>query len=102
MAFDMKQPWSDTDVAALLSSVKDDRDWRLEVAKDGTVSLQDKTANPTDADYDTHLHCYFELWQEGTDFVGSSAASDKQLVGTITNALRKNYPALEQGQFVYI
>ncbi|ESS73711.1 hypothetical protein MGMO_11c00180 [Methyloglobulus morosus KoM1] len=102
MAFDMKQEWSDTHVAALLSSVKDDRDWRLEVDKEGMVSLQDKTANPTGADYDTHLHCYFELWQQGTDYVGASAASDKQLVGTIANALRKNYPALEQGQFVYI
>lgn len=66
------------------------------------VSLQDKTANPTGADYDANLHCYFELWQQGTDYVGASAASDKQLTGTIANALRKNYPTLEQGQFVYI
>lgn len=102
MAFDMKQQWSDTDVAALLSSVKDDRDWRLEVDKEGMVSLQDKTANPTGADYDTNLHCYFELWQQGTDYVGATAASDKQLVETIAKALRKNYPGLEQGQFVYI
>ena len=102
MPLDLKQPWSDTDVAALLSSVKDDRDWRLEVAKDGTVSLQDKTANPTGADYDANLHCYFELWHQGTDFVGASAAGDKQLVGTIASALQKNYPTLEQGQFVFI
>lgn len=102
MAFDMKQEWSDADVASLLSSVEDDRDWRLEVNKEGIVSLQDKTTNPTDADYDTSLHCYFELWQQGTDYVGSSAAGDKQLVSTIANALRKNYPSLEQTKFVYI
>jgi hypothetical protein len=102
MAFDLKQEWSDTDVSALLSSVKDDRDWRLEVDNDGMVSLQDKTANPTGAEYDANLHCYFELWHQGTDFVGASAASDKQLVGTIASALRKNYPTLEQAQFIFI
>jgi hypothetical protein len=102
MPFDMKQDWTDTDVAKLLSSVEDDRDWRLEVDKEGLVSLQDKTAHPTGAAYDEALHCYFELWQQGTDFVGPSAAGDKQLVASIANALRKNYPALQQGQFVYI
>lgn len=102
MSFDMKQDWTDADVAKLLASVEDDRDWRLEVDKNGLASLQDKTGNPTDAVYDQELHCYFELWQQGTDFVGPSAAGDKQLVASIANALRKNYPTLEQGQFLYI
>ncbi|MFA5983753.1 MAG: hypothetical protein WC782_07025 [Methylococcaceae bacterium] len=102
MAFDLKNEWSDADVAALLSSVEDDRDWRLEVDKAGMASLQDKTAHPTGADYDANLHCYFELWHQGTDFVGPSAAGDKQLVASIANALRKNYPTLEQAQFVFI
>lgn len=102
MVFDLKQEWTDANVAALLSSVQDDRDWRLEVDKEGMVSLQDKTANPTGPDYDANLHCYFELWHQGTDFVGPSAASDKQLVGTIANALLKNYPTLEQTQFLFI
>lgn len=102
MAFDMKQDWSDAQVAELLASVDDDRDWRLEVDKQGMVGLFDKTSHPTDAAYDQELHCYFELWQQGTDFVGASAASDKQLVATIAAALRRNYPTLQQGQFIYI
>ena len=102
MSFDLNQDWSDADVAKLLASVEDDRDWRLEVDKNGVVSLQDKTAHPTDAAYDEGLHCYFELWQQGTDFVGPTAAADKQLVASIARALRKNYPTLEQGRFLYI
>ncbi|MBS1214231.1 MAG: uncharacterized protein H6R26_2848 [Proteobacteria bacterium] len=102
MSFDMKLDWSEANVAELLASVEDDRDWRLEVDKQGVVGLYDKTSNPTDAAYDQELHCYFELWQQGTDFVGPSGAADKQLVATISTALRKNYPALQQGQFIYI
>lgn len=102
MSFDMNLDWSDTNVAELLASVEDDRDWRLEVDKQGIAGLFDKTSNPTDAAYDQELHCYFELWQQGTDFVGPSAAADKQLVTTISSALRKNYPDLQQGQFIYI
>lgn len=102
MSFDMKLDWSEADVTQLLASVEDDRDWRLEVNKDGITSLQDKTSHPTDAAYDLELHCFFELWHQGTDFVGPSAAGDKPLVASIANALRKNYPVLEQGQFLYI
>lgn len=102
MTFDIKHDWSDAEVARLLASVEDDRDWRLEVDQQGWVSLQDKTTTPTDAAYDEQLHCYFELWQQGTDFVGASAASDKQLVATIANALRRNYPEVQQGRFIYI
>ncbi|WP_045224492.1 hypothetical protein [Methyloterricola oryzae] len=102
MAFDMKQAWSEAEVAELLASVEDDRDWRLEVDKQGIVDLFDKTSHPTDAAYDEELHCYFELWQQGTDFVGSSAASDKQLVATLSSALRRNYPELQQGAFIYV
>lgn len=102
MAFNLNGDWTDADVAALLGSVEDDRDWRLEVDKAGAVSLQDKTRAPTDATYDESLHCFFELWQQGTDFVGPSAASDQQLVATIAKALRANYPTLQQGQFLFI
>lgn len=102
MAFDLNLDWTDADVAALLASVEDDRDWRLEVDKQGLASLEDKTSHPTGADYDEALHCFFELWHQGTDFVGPSAASDKQLVASIAKALRANYPALQQGQFLFI
>lgn len=102
MNFNLNNDWTDADVAALLGSVEDDRDWRLEVDKAGEASLKDKTNAPTDAAYDETLHCFFELWQQGTDFVGPSAASDKQLVATIAKALRANYPNLQQGQFLFI
>jgi hypothetical protein len=102
MALDLKGDWSDADLAKLIASVKDDRDWRLEVTKDGVAALQDKTANPTGADYDETLHCYLETWSQGTDFVGSSAAGDKELVGKIAKALRENYPNLKKDRFVYV
>ena len=37
MAIDLQKDWTDADVAALLASVDDDRDWRLEVNKDGVA-----------------------------------------------------------------
>lgn len=101
MAFDLKGEWGDADVAALLASVSDDRDWRLEVGKDGIASLHDMTV-PTGADYDAALHCFLEIWHQGTDFVGPSAASDKKLVSQIAQALRSNYPNLQSGQFVFV
>lgn len=102
MALDLKTTWTDADLAALISSVVDDRDWRLEVSTDGLASLADKTANPTGADYDEGLHCYFETWMAGTDFVGPSAAGDKTLMGKLASALRANYPALSGEKFIYV
>jgi hypothetical protein len=102
MSFDLNKEWSDADVASLLASVEDDRDWRLEVDKDGIVSLQDKSSHPNDVAYDEGLYCYFETWHQGTDFVGPSAASDKQLVASIAKALRNNHPALVKGPFIFI
>jgi len=99
---DLKGNWTDDDIAKLIGSVSDDRDWRLEVSADGIASLSDKTANPTGADYDETLHCYLETWMQGTDFVGPSAASDKALVGKIAKALRENYPAVKAEKFVYV
>lgn len=101
MAIDLKQAWTDADLAALLASVHDDRDWRLEVDADGLATLHDMSV-PTDAAYDDTLHCHFELWSQGTDFVGPSAASDKSLVGKISQALRDNYPTVKKGKFVFV
>jgi hypothetical protein len=101
MAFDLKQTWTDADVSALLASVADDRDWRLEVNKEGIASLHDMT-NPTGPDYDATLHCFLEIWNQGTDFVGPGAASDKGLVAKIAQALRDNYPTLKSGQFLFV
>lgn len=101
MSFDLKQAWADADVSALLASVADDRDWRLEVDKEGIAALHDMST-PTGAEYDATLHCFFEIWNEGTDFVGPSAASDKGLVSKIAQAMRDNYPTLKKGQFLFI
>ncbi|SFK35756.1 hypothetical protein [Methylocapsa palsarum] len=102
MAVNLKENWTDADIAGLIESVSDDRDWRLEVGADGVARLSDKTAHPTGADYDEALHCFLETWMQGTDFVGPSAASDKALVGKIAKALRENYPAVKAGKFVYV
>jgi hypothetical protein len=102
MSIDLNSEWTDADLARLLSVVEDDRDWRLEVSLAGVAGLADKTANPTGADYDETLHCYFETWMQGTDFVGPSAASDKTFVAKIANALRENYPNRKADKFVYV
>ena len=41
MAIDLNKDWGDADVAALLASVEDDRDWRLEVDQGGVALLHD-------------------------------------------------------------
>jgi hypothetical protein len=102
MGLDLNTQWTDADVAALLASVVDDRDWRLEVGKDGIADLRDKTHAPTGADYDQGLHCYFEMWMQGSDFVGPGAAGDRKLVAKIAQGLRENYPTLKHGPSVYI
>ena len=101
MAIDLNQEWTNADLSALMGSVADDRDWRLEVDKSGIAALRDKTA-PTDAAYDQTLHCFLETWHQGTDFVGPSAASDKGLVTKIAQVLRDNYPDLKAGQFLFV
>lgn len=102
MAVDLNGEWTDADIARLIGSVVDDRDWRLEVSAAGVAGLADKSAHPTDAAYDDTLHCFLETWMQGTDFVGPSAAGDKELVGKIAKALRENYPALKGPKFVYV
>jgi hypothetical protein len=101
MRLDLNLEWSPAEVAALLASVADDRDWRLEVNREGVAFLHDMS-DPPGADYDEALHCYFELWTQGGDFVGPSAARDKSLVAKIAQGLRDNYPELRGGQFVFI
>ena len=102
MPVNLNTDWTDVEIATLMASVEDDRDWRLEVSIDGTADLCDKSANPTGADYDETLHCFFETWMQATDFVGASAAADKILVGKIAKALRENYPKVTAGKFVYV
>jgi len=98
---DLKAMWTEADVAALIASVGDDRDWRLEVSKTGIAFLHDMS-DPTGGEYDETLHCYFELWTGGSDFVGPAAAHDKTFIGKLADGLRKNYPQLQSGQFVFV
>ena len=93
MAFDLKKDWSTADVSSLLGSVEDDRSWRLEVTNDGLAQLNDLSTVP-DAAYEERLHCFFEIWDQGTDFVGSGAASDSSLCKKLERVLRENYPQL--------
>jgi hypothetical protein len=94
MSIDLKSTWTAADVSALLASVEDDRSWRMEVTAEGMVQLNDLTQTP-DVAHEDGLHCFFEIWEQGTDFVGPGAASDQQLCGKIEKLLRENYPALK-------
>ena len=79
MAIDLKAQWTTADVSTLLGSVADDRSWRLEVDADGIARLNDLTEIP-DAAHEEALHCFFEIWDQGTDFVGPGAARGQELV----------------------
>jgi len=94
MAIDLKSDWTAANVSALLASVEDDRSWRLEVSADGVAQLNDLSTVP-DAAHEEALHCFFEIWDQGTDFVGPGAACDKSLCNKIEKILRENYPALK-------
>lgn len=91
---DLKSEFTTADVSALLGSVADDRSWRLEVTGDGIAKLNDLTTTP-EASYEEALHCFFEIWDQGTDFVGPGASSDKSLCQKIEKLLRENYPTLK-------
>lgn len=94
MAIDLSKEWSAADVSSLLASVEDDRSWRLEVGADGIARLNDLSTVP-EAAHEAALHCFFEIWDQGTDFVGPGAASDQDLCRKIERVLRENYPVLK-------
>jgi hypothetical protein len=86
MEFDLKQEWSSAEVSTLLGSVEDDRSWRLEVTANGLARLSDLSTVPDPAE-EASLHCFFEIWHQGTDFVGPGAASDKQLCNKLVDRI---------------
>jgi hypothetical protein len=102
MSLDLNTDWTDAELATLIASVTDDRDWRLEVGTDGIARLNDISAHPNSAAYDETLHCYLEVWSAGTDFVGPGAAGDKSLMAKIAKGLRDNYPTRQKGAFIFI
>ena len=94
MVIDLTKEWGAADVSKLLGSVADDRSWRLEVSGEGVAQLNDLTIVP-DQSHEDALHCFFEIWDEGTDFVGPGAASDQALCRKLEKMLRDNFPALQ-------
>jgi len=94
MAIDLKAEWTTADVSTLLGLVADDRSRRLEAGADGIARLNDLTEVP-DAAHEEALHCFFEIWEEGTDFVGPGAARDEDLCRKIERILRENCPSLK-------
>lgn len=97
MSFNLNAPWGAPDVAALLASVEDDRNWRIILDRNGTVSLLDATANETPFAF---LHCYFETYMHGNGYVGSDAAADTRHVDDITQSLRRNWPSLVADAYI--
>lgn len=97
MSFSLNGNWTDADVAALLASVQDDRNWRIEVTKGGVVSLKDVSNQPASSN---GLHCYFEAYLKGNGYVGPAAAQDQNHVSRTANALRRNWPNLEHDEFI--
>ena len=97
MAFSLTRPWTNADLATLIGSVEDDRNWRLVVDRSGEVSLLDASANETP--YDA-LHCYFETWCWGTGHAGTDAAADAGHVSRVADALRENWPVLQGDEFI--
>jgi hypothetical protein len=44
------------------------------------------------------LRCIFEIWDQGTNFVGPSAASNKNLCKKLERLLRENWPTHKVGK----
>jgi len=94
MEVDLKSDWSAADISTLLASVEDDRSWRLEITAEGIAQLSDLSSVP-ELSYEASLHCFFEVWDQGRDFVGPGAALDDSLCRKIERILRENYPVLK-------
>ena len=47
MTVDLKSDWTDADIAKLIGSVTDDRDWRLEVSAEG-LAVARRQERPSD------------------------------------------------------
>lgn len=75
-------------VRALLAAHDDSTNVQLRVTKEGIAFISTVVGN---RDLEG-LAFRFESWQEGTDFVGPSAAQDDNWVGRIYRALKSNWP----------
>ena len=89
--------WTDTDVAALLGPLLDDRDRRPEISKASIAGLRDKTSMPAGTDHDAALRSNFQIRMQGTDFAPRGAASDARRVAKLAQSSRDNDPTLKHG-----
>lgn len=90
--------WGRADVARLLGSVRDDRNWRLEVSQAGEAFLTDVSESA--AVNRGALHCRFEIWCRGNGYVGPDAAWDAGWVTIVADDLRANWPELVGDAFI--
>lgn len=91
MQIDLKdeQAFTVESVRALIASKADSVNTQLRVTNDGIAYLS--TDNVGGANVQD-LHCRFETWMAGNDWVGAGAANDEDWVNRIYNALRCNWP----------
>lgn len=90
ITIDLKDPSQLTreNVAALIGSVLDTKNWQLRVTRDGIAYLSDVVG----ADDIGNLAFRLETWCAGNSYVGFQAAHDDSWVGRVFNDLSENWP----------
>ncbi|GAN90926.1 hypothetical protein Gbfr_021_253 [Gluconobacter frateurii M-2] len=97
MPFNLNHAWDDKDVRALLSSVRDDHNYRIVIEKSGEVKIINWDSHPVPFE---SLYAWFEVYAAGTDHVGPDAAGDDKHVQMIVDTLKSNWPNLSGDQFL--
>jgi len=54
MGLDLENTWTDADLATLTSSLVDNRDWRLEVSKDGVAEPASRAGTGRHVEFECH------------------------------------------------
>ena len=75
-------------VQKLIASVDDSKNRQLRVTQDGKAFISDKVGHQDIEDLAFRL----ETWDEGSDYLGKNASSDKEWVERIYNCLKENWP----------
>jgi hypothetical protein len=90
MRIDLNDPaqFTKENVALLIASEEDDRDWQLRVTSEGIAYL----SSVVGADRIEGLAFRCETWIEGNGYVGKEAAADESWVRQVYADLRRNWP----------
>jgi hypothetical protein len=75
-------------VALLLASVNDDRNWQLRTTVQGIAYLSETVGN---LELDG-LAFRLETWLAGNGYVGTAASQDQDWVGRVLEVLQRNWP----------